>query len=112
MQPCNTCNMDEKGFFIGRLGRSKRVFSKRQWENEDVKAAPQGGSREWITFLASYCADGTAIPPDLIYVSANSSFQKTWVANIKALEHAVFVISCPSGWNNDDLGVAWLEQVL
>jgi hypothetical protein len=59
----------------------------------------------------SVCADGTAIPPGLIYSSVNSSLQKTWVANIKALEHDVFVSSSPSGWSNDDLGVTWLEQV-
>jgi hypothetical protein len=28
--PANTYNMDEKGFLIGQIGRSKRVFSKRQ----------------------------------------------------------------------------------
>jgi hypothetical protein len=69
--------MDEKGFLIGILGRSKRIFSKRQWEKKEVKAALQDGSREWITVLASVCADGTAIPPGLIYASANSSLQET-----------------------------------
>jgi hypothetical protein len=109
--PCNTYNMDEKGFLIGILGRSKRVFSKRQWEKKEVKAALQDGSREWITVLASVCADGTAIPPGLIYASANSSLQKTWVANINTLEHNVFVSSSPSGWSNNNLGVTWLKQV-
>jgi hypothetical protein len=88
--PCNTYNMDEKGFLIGILGRSKRVFSKQQWEKKEVKAALQDGSREWITVLASVCADGTAIPPGLIYVSANSSLQKTWVANITLGEPVAF----------------------
>jgi hypothetical protein len=36
--PCNTYNMDEKSFLIGILGRSKRVFSKQQWEEKEVKA--------------------------------------------------------------------------
>jgi hypothetical protein len=109
--PCNTYNMDEKGFLVGILGRSKRVFSKRQWEKKEAKAALQDGSREWITVLASVCADGTAILPSLMYASANSSLQTTWVADIKVSEHDVFVSSSPSGWSNNDLGVTWLEQV-
>jgi hypothetical protein len=29
-------NMDEKGFLIGLIGRSKRIFSRRQWEKKEV----------------------------------------------------------------------------
>ncbi|KAF1363885.1 hypothetical protein EJ07DRAFT_41902, partial [Lizonia empirigonia] len=32
-------NMDEKGFLIGLIGRSKRIFSRRQWEKKEVRAA-------------------------------------------------------------------------
>jgi hypothetical protein len=35
----------------------------------------------------------------------------TWVAGIKAGKHDVFVGSTPSGWSNNDVGLAWLEQV-
>jgi hypothetical protein len=34
-----------------------------------------------------------------------------WVEDIKAGEHKVFVSSSPTGWSNDDVGLAWLEQV-
>jgi hypothetical protein len=95
--PCNTYNINEKGFLISILGSSKQVVSWQQWEKKELKAPLHDGSREWITVLASVCADETAVPPDLIYTSANSSLQKTWVANIKALEHNVFVSSFPSG---------------
>jgi hypothetical protein len=33
------------------------------------------------------------------------------VEDIKAGEHEVFVSSSPTGWSNDDIGLAWLEQV-
>jgi hypothetical protein len=36
VEPCNTYNMDEKGFMIGITGRSKRVFSRPQWEQKQV----------------------------------------------------------------------------
>jgi hypothetical protein len=33
------------------------------------------------------------------------------VEDIKAGEHEVFVSSSPTGWSNDNVGLAWLEQV-
>jgi hypothetical protein len=36
--------MDEKGFMIGVIGRSKRVFTLRQWEQKEVTAALQDGN--------------------------------------------------------------------
>lgn len=103
--------MDEKGFLIGIISRSKRVFSRRMWENKEVKASLQDGSREWITLLACVCADGSALPPSLIYQSTNRDIQSSWVKDIKAGKHSVHVSSSPSGWTNNDIGFAWLEQV-
>jgi hypothetical protein len=100
-------NMDEKGV----LSRSKRVFSRQMWESKEVTEALQDGSREWITLLAAICADGEVLPPGLIYASANATIRDTWVADIKAGEHDVFVGSSPSGWSNNELGLAWLKQV-
>jgi hypothetical protein len=37
--PSNTYNMDEKGFMIGVIGRTKRVFSRHQWEAKQVTLA-------------------------------------------------------------------------
>jgi hypothetical protein len=111
IQPHNTYNMDEKGFMIGVTTRSKRVFSRRQWERKEVRAALQDGSREWITLLATVCADGTALPPAIIYQSDNSTLQAAWVAEVDTEKHKCFVSSSPSGWTNDELGLAWLEQV-
>ena len=111
IEPRHTYNMDEKGFLIGVIGRSKRVFSRRMWERKEVRASLQDGSREWITLLACVCADGSALPPSLIYQSTNSSIQSSWVEDIKAGKHGVHVSSSPSGWTNNDIGLAWLEQV-
>jgi hypothetical protein len=81
------------------------------WENKEVTASLQDGSREWITLLACVCADGSALPPGLIYQSTNSGIQSSWVEDIKAGKHSVQVSSSPSGWTNNDIGLAWLEQV-
>jgi hypothetical protein len=37
--PKNSYNMDEKGFMIGVIGRSKRTFTRAQWEKREVTAA-------------------------------------------------------------------------
>ncbi|KAF2683601.1 DDE-domain-containing protein [Lentithecium fluviatile CBS 122367] len=103
--------MDEKGFLIGIVGRSKRIFSRRMWEKKEVRASLQDGNRAWITLLACICADGSALPPSLIYEAANKAIQSAWVDEIRAGEHEVFITSSPSGWTNNDIGLAWLEQV-
>jgi hypothetical protein len=73
IEPRNTYNMDEKGFMLGVLTRSKRVFSRRLYEEGKLKAHIQDGNREWITLLACICADGSHIEPSLIYQSASGS---------------------------------------
>jgi hypothetical protein len=104
-------NIDEKGFAVGIIGRSKHVFSCRKWEAREVTGALQDGSCEWITVLDAICADGTALPPGLIYASKSSMLQTNWVANIQAEGEGVFATSTPTGWSNNDIGIAWLEQV-
>jgi hypothetical protein len=111
VQPHNIVNMNEKSFLIGVLSHSKRVFSRELWEKKEVTAALQDGSREWITLLAAICADGEVLPTGIIYASQNSTLRDTWVAGIKAGKHDVFVGSTSSGWSNNDVGLAWLEQV-
>jgi DDE superfamily endonuclease/Tc5 transposase DNA-binding domain len=107
----NTYNMDEKGFLLGVLGRSKRIFSKAKWDSREVRTALQDGNREWITLLACICADGSALPPAILFAAANKAIQSAWVEDIEAIQHQVFISSSPNGWTNNDIGLAWLEQV-
>ena len=111
IEPPHTYNMDEKGFLIGIIGRSKRTFRWRTWEKKEVTASLQDGSRAWITVLACICADGSALPPGLIYEAANKGIQSAWVEDIKAGKHNVFITSSPSSWTNNDIRLAWLKQV-
>jgi hypothetical protein len=76
--------MDEKGFAIGLIGRSKRVFSKASYKKKKKSVQSlQGGNREWVTLLASICADGSALPPGLIFTGADSTLQSSWVQDIE-----------------------------
>ena len=73
IEPRHSYNMDEKGFLLRRIGRSKKIFSRALWESGGVKNAMQDGSREWVTSLACICGDGSAIPPLLLFASKNST---------------------------------------
>jgi hypothetical protein len=111
IEPRHTYNMDEKGFLTGVIGRSKRIFSKAMWDRGEVKSALQDGNREWMTILACVCADRTALPPGLLFAAANNALQSAWVEDIEAGKHEVFGTRSPNGWTNNDIGLAWLEQV-
>jgi len=77
--PENTYNMDEKGFLLGCLIKLFRIFSKKAWEDGHLNGAGQDGNRNWITILATICADGTHIPPAIIYPSEGSDIQPNWL---------------------------------
>jgi hypothetical protein len=104
-------NMDEKGFMLGNTKRSKRVFSRRLYERGEVTAHLSDGSREWFTVLACICADGGALPPAVIYEAPSGNIQSAWVDQIEENTHQISVTTSPSGWSNDEIGLAWLEQV-
>jgi hypothetical protein len=67
IQPQNCYNMDEKGFLIGHLQKVRRIFSKALMQQQRLLGTGQDGSREWITVVATICADGSSLPPALIY---------------------------------------------
>ena len=63
-----------------------------------------------MSCLATICADGSALPPGLIF-AALGSLRDTWVESIQAGIHEVFIATSPTGWSNNEIGLAWLEQV-
>jgi hypothetical protein len=73
IKPDQIYNMDEKGLLMERTTRTHRVFSRAMWDRGELQAALQDGSREWITTLATICADGTALAPSLVYSSDASA---------------------------------------
>jgi hypothetical protein len=79
LEPCNTYNTDEKGFLLGVVTRSKRVFSWRLYEEGKLKSMIQDSNREWIVLLACICADWSHFKPALIYQSASGLVQDSWL---------------------------------
>ena len=64
-----------------------------------------------MSLLASVCADGSALPPSLIFTGAANIIQGSWAEDIEPEKHSVFVTATPSGWTNDEMRLAWLEQL-
>jgi hypothetical protein len=110
VKPHNIYNMDEKGFLLGVTSRSKRVFSKQLWEQKKVTAALQDGNRDWITVLACICADGSWVDPTIVY-EGTAGLREGWLSDLEVGKHQVFFSNTPTGWSNDDLALAWVEQV-
>ncbi|KAJ8114354.1 hypothetical protein OPT61_g3749 [Boeremia exigua] len=107
----HTYNMDEKGFAIRLLNKSKRVFSKASWKAKKKRSNLQDGSREWVTVIAAICADGSTLSPSVIFAGMENVLRANWVDAVEAGKHSVFITATPSGWSNDEVGLAWLKQV-
>ena len=59
--------MDEKGFILGQPSATKRTLTRGALESGRIHGASKDGSREFISVLTSICADGSHLPPALIY---------------------------------------------
>jgi hypothetical protein len=110
MLPENTYNMDEKGVFLGRITKAKRVFPKDLKASGKLLAVGQDGSIECITVVATICGDGTSLPPLLIYDSTSGSIPDFWVQDFDSNEHDAWFMSSASGWTSDEIGFKWLED--
>ena len=75
IQPYNKYNMDEKGFLLGFIQKTRRIFSRAAFEAGRIKHMIQDGNREWITLLATIFADGTKLSPGLIYQAVSGNIQ-------------------------------------
>lgn len=84
-------------------------MTKKAYDSGRVRYVAQDGSREFISLLAGICADGTALPPALIYQGASGDLQNTWVQDLQEGEQAYFG-SAPNGWSSDAFGLAYLKR--
>jgi hypothetical protein len=88
----------------------KRIMTKQAYDSRKITVAKQDGLREFISLLASICADSTKIPPALIYKGVSGDLRDTWLDDLKEREHAWF-ISSTNGWSSNTLGLVYLTQV-
>jgi hypothetical protein len=106
----NMYNWDEKGFLLGLAQTTKRIMSLGAKKRGQIMGASQDGSREFLTFLACICADGTKLPPGLIYQGDSYDLLDSWVEEFEVGDEAYFA-STSNGWSCDSLGLQWLQKV-
>jgi hypothetical protein len=82
-------------------------MTKKAYEQGKIRYCQQDGSREFISLLACVCANGTALPPALIYQGASNDLQSSWIDDLNEREQAYFTASL-NGLTCNELGLAWL----
>lgn len=105
----NIYNWDEKGFIIGKGHKTKRIMNKQAYKKGQIRQNAQDGNREFISLLAAICADGTYVPPALIYQGASQDLQSSWMEDLQDDDEGYFT-SSENGWTCDALGRAWLRK--
>jgi hypothetical protein len=110
IQPHNCYNMDEMGFLIGHLQKVKSIFPKALMKTQKLLGTGQDGARHWITLMATICADGSSLPPALIYEAVSGNLQDTWLQDYRPEEYPCWFASSPNGWTSDELGLSWLQS--
>ena len=63
--------MDESGFSIGTIEAMHVIINSKIQQNYQA----QPGRQEWVTSIECICADGTAIPPLIVFRGENLSTQ-------------------------------------
>ncbi|KID93241.1 transposase, partial [Metarhizium majus ARSEF 297] len=95
-------NMDETGFRIG-MGKDNLVITKRKMKL--LFSMPE--NRETSTALEAISADGRVIPAFLIL--KGQKHMASWY-QVKELEADTKITVTPSGYINDELGLAWIQH--
>jgi DDE superfamily endonuclease/Tc5 transposase DNA-binding domain/helix-turn-helix, Psq domain len=102
IEPQNIYNMDESGFSIGEIEASKVIINAETRQKFQAKWNRQ----EWVTSIECICADGSSLPPLLIFKAKNLS--RAW---IPASIHNNWAFSCnENGWTSNSHGSEWLQK--
>jgi len=102
IKPENMYNMDESGFAIGEKEATRCIINAKI--RQQFQAKP--GRQEWVTAVECICADGTSIPPLIIFRA--ESLSREWVP--ATINHD-WSLSCNSkGWTSNEHGLKWLRQ--
>ena len=109
--PKNTYNFDEKGFLIDLARKCKRIVAAAQLLMKQLMGASQDGNRENITLMATICADGSRIPPGLIYQSEAGLIQDNWLDDFDENGEVAYFAATQKEWTNENIGLYWLEYI-
>jgi DDE superfamily endonuclease/Tc5 transposase DNA-binding domain len=100
--PENTYNMDETGFPLGTIQKAQVIVD----SSIRMKCQSQPGRQEWITAVECVSADGTSIPPLIIFKGA--TLMNSWIPRDSP---EGWKFSCSSsGWTSNVHGAEWLRR--
>lgn len=102
IQPSNIYNMDEKGLQMRKSARVKVICVRGR------RSPPllTDGDRELVTAVECVAADGTVLPPMLIYKGKAQYAQ--WHRYLEEEDKDTVFSFSPKGWTNQVLGVDYL----
>jgi hypothetical protein len=101
--PQDIYNFDETGFQLGQISTSKVVTSiEKSGRPKQIK--PTG--IEWVTVIQGACADGSAIPPFIIF--KGKEVNNRWLC--EGLPSTWMFIASPKGWTSDQIGLQWVSH--
>ena len=89
----------------------KRIVPRKHLQSKKTLGKAQDGSREFISLLATICADGTALAPGLIYQGSTHDLQDTWLEDYDHSSDEAYFAASPKGWTNEELGLSWLKKI-
>jgi DDE superfamily endonuclease/Tc5 transposase DNA-binding domain len=98
----NIYNMDETGSSIGMLQRKYVIVNK--MEQAQGKIEPR--RQEWVTVVECICADGSSIPPLIIFKGENLNCR--WIPTNSSED---WYYACNSkGWTSNEHAIEWLQK--
>ena len=89
----------------------KRIVPIDHLQSKKVLGSSQDGSREFISLLATICADGSALSPALIYQGDSYDLQDTWLEDYDCSSDEAYFAVSKKGWTNEELGLSWLSKL-
>ncbi|OCK91028.1 DDE-domain-containing protein [Cenococcum geophilum 1.58] len=104
-------NFDEKGVMLGRAATARIIVSGRNSrERSKNRTVRQPGSRESVSIIETITADGSYLPPFLIW--QGQQHQETWyqiTEHNERLRGYAYATST-NGWTDDSLGLHYIEH--
>ncbi|KAJ3576997.1 hypothetical protein NP233_g9 [Leucocoprinus birnbaumii] len=97
--PSNIYNMDEKGV---QLGIGKRMLALVDHDQKSVNQL-ESGDRELVTVIEAVCADGSFLPPSVIFKGKRRNLE--WGRNNPC---GASISVSENGWTDMELGFKWL----
>ena len=94
---------------IRQANITKRIISREALKLHWITKVVVDRNREFISLLAYISADGSSLPPALIYEGKSYDLQSSWLEEVG--NDSVYFAALDNGWSCDLLGLNWLKKV-